>query len=44
MMKFYRQHSAEPTHPEKQFSAVTTQFGLMMEPPHMCDHEYRSET
>ena len=27
-----------------QCSGVTTQFGLMIEPPHMCDPEYRSDT
>jgi len=27
-----------------QSAAVTTQFPLMMEPPHMCDPQYLSDT
>jgi len=29
--------------PARQCTAVTTQFAIMMEPPHMCEFEYRSD-
>jgi hypothetical protein len=44
MMQFYRQHSGEQTYPETQNSNITTQFALMMEPLHMYDPEYNTET
>jgi len=42
--KFYKQHFAEPTYPTMQCAAVTTQFGLIMEPPQMCDPENYTDT
>jgi len=36
MTKFYMLLSTKPTYPETRCTAVTTQFGLMMEPLHMC--------
>jgi len=44
MTKFYRLLLTEPTYPIMQCAAVTTQFALMMEAPHMCDPEYCSDT
>ena len=44
MMKFYRQLSVELTYPIMKLAVVTTQFGLLMNPPHMCDPKYRSDT
>ena len=43
MTKFYSLLSTEPTYPETQRAAVTTQFALMIEPPYMCACEYRSD-
>ena len=43
-MKFCSKLSTEPTYQSSQPASVSTQFSLMMDPPHMCNPEYSTDT